>query len=193
MGAGVVGAIIVLIAALFSVDNYYAVLLSGAVERALDLEFELRPPVRLTKYLSTNAISTNAVRVTFGLYVALLVGAAILGVLMLWGAAQTSILELIAARSAFDAATLASNDFRATAAARLAVASAQVSVVPTAALVVGIMLSLFAAATVAWIVWYQRLCNRQTCMDGIKKRDWPEGVNRLPDRGCSKVESSVQS
>ena len=52
--------IMFLIAALFSVDNYYEVLLSGAVERALDLETETDPPIRLTKYVGINALLSKA-------------------------------------------------------------------------------------------------------------------------------------
>jgi hypothetical protein len=83
-------AIIVLIAALFSIDNYYEVLLSAAVERALDLEVQTDPPIRVTKYLATNAIATKAPGVTVGLYLFLLATTAFLGLLMLGGAVQTA-------------------------------------------------------------------------------------------------------
>lgn len=74
-------AIMVLIAALFAVDNYYDVLLSAAVERALDLETQMKPPVRLTKYLSFNAANTFSTWVTLLLYLILLGTAGGLGLL----------------------------------------------------------------------------------------------------------------
>lgn len=77
--------IMVLIAALFSVDSYYEVLLSGAVERALDLEAQTDPPVRITKYISINAFETNASGVTLWLYVVLLATAGALGLLGVLG------------------------------------------------------------------------------------------------------------
>lgn len=77
-------AIMILVAALFSVDTYYAILLSGAVERALDLEAVL--PFRLTKTLSDNALKTKAVMFTVILYISLLVTAcAVGGLTSVWG------------------------------------------------------------------------------------------------------------
>ena len=74
-------AIMVLIAALFAVDNYYEVLLNAAVERALDLEAQTDPPVRVTKYLSINASSTLSTWILVGLYLTLLATAGGLGLL----------------------------------------------------------------------------------------------------------------
>jgi hypothetical protein len=74
-------AIMVLIALLFAVDSYYQILLSGAVERALDLEVKTHPPLRLSKYLSINIQHTWATVVTLVLYLALLVTAGVLGLL----------------------------------------------------------------------------------------------------------------
>ena len=73
--------IVVLIVALFYLDCYYEVLLSGAVERALDLETLTNPPVRLTKYLGINAGHSHATWVTLALYLFLLFTACGLGVL----------------------------------------------------------------------------------------------------------------
>ncbi len=78
-------AIMVLITALFSVDSYYQVLLSGAVERALDLEVKTDPHIRVTKYLSINAMHTRSTYVTLFLYLLLLVTAAGLGLLATGG------------------------------------------------------------------------------------------------------------
>jgi hypothetical protein len=74
-------AIMVLIAALFSLDTYYEALHSGAVERALDLESYPESRIRITRYISTNALKTKAVFLTLGLYLGLLVTASGLGVL----------------------------------------------------------------------------------------------------------------
>ena len=71
----------VLIAALFLVDSYYEVQLSAAVERALDLEAQTDPPVRITKYLSINTWLTRVNDVTLWLYVVLLGVAEALGLL----------------------------------------------------------------------------------------------------------------
>jgi len=74
-------ATMLLIGALFWLDNYYEVLLAGAVERALDLEFQTDPPVRLSKYLRINARVTAATWVTLLIYLILLVVAAGFGIL----------------------------------------------------------------------------------------------------------------
>lgn len=79
-------AIMILIAVLSAVDNYYEVLLSGAVERALDLEVETTPHIRLTKYISDNAHRTRATFVTWVLYAVLFAAAFGLG---LYAAALT--------------------------------------------------------------------------------------------------------
>jgi len=73
--------IVVLIVALFFLDCYYEVLLSAAVERALDIETQTDPPVRLTKYLGINAGHSGATVVTLLLYLFLLATACGLGVL----------------------------------------------------------------------------------------------------------------
>jgi hypothetical protein len=81
--------IMVLIAALFSVDSYYQVLLSGAVERALDLEEATRSPgVRVTGYLSRNALRSGSIYVTLLLYVLLITTAAALAILILLSKGQ---------------------------------------------------------------------------------------------------------
>jgi hypothetical protein len=65
--------VMVLVAALFSVDTYYQVLLSGAVERALDLEAQTtNPPLRVTKYLSNNATRSGISFIILALYIVLL-------------------------------------------------------------------------------------------------------------------------
>jgi hypothetical protein len=91
--AAAILAIMVLIAVLSAVDNYYEVLLSGAVERALDLEVRMNPPICLTKYLSRNTQKTKAVAVTWLLYLVLLVAAVGLGLLA--GVSATSIVAVI--------------------------------------------------------------------------------------------------
>jgi hypothetical protein len=82
----------VLIAALFWLDTYYETLLSGAVERCLDLEIQTEPPVRLAKYLSINVQHTGTVRVTLGIYMVLLGLATGLGVLALLASPTESML-----------------------------------------------------------------------------------------------------
>jgi hypothetical protein len=72
--------VMVLVAALFSVDTYYQVLLSGAVERTLDLEAETRPPIRVTKYLSVNATRSGSSFIIVALYIVLLVTAEGMGI-----------------------------------------------------------------------------------------------------------------
>jgi hypothetical protein len=64
--------VMVLVAALFSADTYYQVLLSGAVERAMDLEAQTNPPIRITRYLSRNATRSGVSFVILGLYLVLL-------------------------------------------------------------------------------------------------------------------------
>jgi len=77
--AAVFIAVMVLVAALFSVDTYYEVLLSGAVERALDLEAQMEPPIRVTKYLSVNATRSGISYIILALYLVLLATAEGLG------------------------------------------------------------------------------------------------------------------
>ncbi len=83
--AAAFSAIMVLVAALFALDSYYSVLLSGAVERALDLEVQTDPPVRITKYLSINAQRSLASWVTLILYLVLLLTAWTVGVVAVGG------------------------------------------------------------------------------------------------------------
>jgi hypothetical protein len=75
VSAAVFITVMVLVAALFSVDTYYQVLLSGTVERALDLEAETSPPIRVTKYLSRNATRSWSSFIILALYIVLLVTA----------------------------------------------------------------------------------------------------------------------
>jgi len=72
MRAAVFIAVMVLVAALFSVDTYYQVLLSGAVERALDLEAQTDPAIRVTKYLSVNSTRSGISYIILALYLVLL-------------------------------------------------------------------------------------------------------------------------
>jgi hypothetical protein len=72
--------VMVLVAALFSVDTYYQVLLSGAVERTLDLEAETQPPIRVTRCLSRNAIRSGSSFIIVALYIVLLVTAEGMGI-----------------------------------------------------------------------------------------------------------------
>jgi hypothetical protein len=64
--------VMVLVAALFSVDTYYSVLLSGAVERALDLEDKTSSRIKVTKTLSRNATRSGISFIILALYIALL-------------------------------------------------------------------------------------------------------------------------
>src|SRR2546428_4703772 len=176
-------AIIVLIAALFSVDTYYGILLSGAVERALDLEIETEPPVRITKYLSTNALNTSADRVNVGLYLVLVFITAVLGLLALSAAPQAAATELIAAPTASEVAHSTNTEVVATT-ARLAVASAQAASIPVTVERMQAAFVVFSGATFAWIVWYRGYCNRKTCQNRSKIRSWPEGDGKLPERPC---------
>ena len=80
-------AIMILIVALFAVDRYYTLLLSGAVERALDLEGERldRKDLRndaLTQVISVYAIDSLSVFIAPTLYVALLVATRMLASVM---------------------------------------------------------------------------------------------------------------
>jgi hypothetical protein len=79
-GAGVAAfvAVMCLIAALFSVDMYYSVLQSAAVERALNLEGTsvnalARPPIVITGVMSTRSLQVQAKAVILGVYILLLV------------------------------------------------------------------------------------------------------------------------
>jgi len=83
-------AIMVLVAALFSIDTYYQVLLSGAVERALDLEEVTDPRIRITRYMSNNATDSMISYLILFMYLALLATAEGLGLL------ATGRLELLA-------------------------------------------------------------------------------------------------
>ena len=70
-------AIMILIAVLFAIDRYYTLLLSGAVERALDLEGPRMnrqdlSQDRLTQVISVYAINSGAVFVVPAMYLGLL-------------------------------------------------------------------------------------------------------------------------
>lgn len=53
--------VMVLVLGLFAVDMYYQVTMSGAIERALDLEAQTEPPVRVTRYISGNVERTRVI------------------------------------------------------------------------------------------------------------------------------------
>lgn len=76
--------VFVLIACIFAVDNYYQVLLSGAVERAMDIEAQT-PDHRLSWYMARNVQHTQAPRTTLWLYLMLLSAAGILALAMFPG------------------------------------------------------------------------------------------------------------
>lgn len=82
--AGVFIAVIALVVLLFLVDLYFEVLLSGAVERALDIEVQTDPPVRVTKYLSVNIGRVWGAQLVFGMYLGVLALVALFAALMLW-------------------------------------------------------------------------------------------------------------
>lgn len=83
-GVGAFIAVMCLIAALFSVDVYYSVLQSAAVERALDLEVKsdpplADPPILVTRYINHRAQQARSRLVILGFYFFLLVVAGGLG------------------------------------------------------------------------------------------------------------------
>lgn len=90
-------AVAVLVTALFSVDTYYSATLSGALERALDLEVRTRWEISLTKTISNNCHRAGVVWITLGLYVALLLVAVTLGLVSAMGARQASVLVAVTA------------------------------------------------------------------------------------------------
>lgn len=77
-GVGAFIAVMCLIGALFGVDLYYAVMQSGAVERALDLE--VSQSLQVTRYISHHAIKARSEQVILVFYLFLLVIAGALGV-----------------------------------------------------------------------------------------------------------------
>jgi hypothetical protein len=81
-------ALISLVVLLFLVDMYFEVLLSGAVERALDLEVQTDPPVRVTKYMSTNVHRVWGAKLVFYMYFGLLLLVVIFALLMLFFATE---------------------------------------------------------------------------------------------------------
>lgn len=72
-------AIMVLVTVLFGVDTFYQVLLLGAVERAIELERQMKPEMLISKRLHDYATNTWAFELILGLYVGLLVTTALLG------------------------------------------------------------------------------------------------------------------
>lgn len=96
--------IMVLIAALFAVDTYYSVLLSGAVERALDLEDSTDWQLRVSQQMSLNATRSATSFVTMLLYLVLVGAAAALGIwfagglgLHIWSIGPQVVLALLGA------------------------------------------------------------------------------------------------
>lgn len=77
-GVGAFIAVMCLIGALFGVDLYYAVMQSGAVERALDLE--VAHTLQVTRYISYYAIKAKSEQVILAFYLFLLVIACALAV-----------------------------------------------------------------------------------------------------------------
>jgi hypothetical protein len=75
----------VLVSALFSVDTYYQVLLSGAVERALDLEAVTDAQIRITRYLNNNARVSKISYLILFMYLTLLASAVGLGIVATGG------------------------------------------------------------------------------------------------------------
>jgi hypothetical protein len=90
-------AVMVLVTALFSVDTYYSATLSGAVERALDLEASTRWEISLTKTICYKCHRAGVVWVTLGLYVALLLVALMLGAVSASTSGQASVLVMVTA------------------------------------------------------------------------------------------------
>jgi hypothetical protein len=97
-------AIVVLVTALFSVDTYYTAGLSGAVERALDLEAKTSPPIRITRSIDTRRQQAGVNWVTFGVYVFLLIVATGLGIAT--AAAAAPAMALVAVTAALGAIQL---------------------------------------------------------------------------------------
>jgi len=81
-------ALISLVVLLFLVDMYFEVLLSGAVERALDLEVQTDPPVRVTKYMSTNVHRVWGAKLVFYMYFGLVLLVVAFALLMLFFATE---------------------------------------------------------------------------------------------------------
>src|SRR5215467_10498634 len=83
-GVGAFIAVMCLVAGLFSVDIYYSVLQSAAVERALDLESRADrrladPPILITATMSRRSLQAKSKFIILGVYVLLLVVAGVLG------------------------------------------------------------------------------------------------------------------
>lgn len=89
-------AIMVLVAALYSVDTNFQVLLIGAVQRAQKIESLTYPRIEITKHLSDIARVSKVHYVTLFLYLVLLLVSAGLG-LMATGAVNPSEIELMPA------------------------------------------------------------------------------------------------
>jgi hypothetical protein len=79
--AAVLSVIFILVASLFVVDNYYQVLLSGSVERALDIE--ARTNLRVTRIISKNVLITHSTQIILLIYIFLLLTAGLLGLALL--------------------------------------------------------------------------------------------------------------
>ncbi len=90
-------AVMVLVAALFSVDTYYTATLSGALERALDLEAQSPSEIGLTRITSRNCQAAGVIWVTLGLYVALMLVALALGLVTASTAKEASVLVSLTA------------------------------------------------------------------------------------------------
>jgi hypothetical protein len=95
-GVAAVIAVMVLVTALFSMDTYYAAGLSGAVERALDIEVRTMPYIRITRTINTNRDKARVGWVTFGLYVFLLAAATGLGIATAAAATATALVAVTA-------------------------------------------------------------------------------------------------
>jgi hypothetical protein len=184
MRVGVIAVIVFLIAALFSVDRYYEILLSGATERAMDLEVQTNPPLRVTKYLSFNATRTRSPLVTFVLYLSLLAIAFGLGALMVLRASDVAA-QTGATFEAVSVAASRQDEHDHTAASAAAAASAQRDLIAAEdeqSVLPGVQLGLAACFLLAWfyvvLYWYWSRLQIGPRSDKIG-RVWPEGPKKV--------------
>jgi hypothetical protein len=84
-----------LIEVLFYLDTYYETLLNGAVERALDLETAIHHDVKVTEYLSANAVRSKSIYATGAVYVGLLIVTGSVGLFVAGTGGQVLILLLL--------------------------------------------------------------------------------------------------
>lgn len=204
--------VMVLVTALFSVDTYYGVLLSGAVERALDLERRTKPAIRVTKYLSVNATRSGISFAILALYLVLLATAGAMGLFAVIGSNDvatacpctfwrsvvplSSVIAVIGLVVAGFAASRAYNENPSLPEfVPLVVLPFLVVVVIGPAVTIFLASELLNSAVAdasAWIAaagtflalyiqYYWLYCAWQSGLYLHKRRNWPEGNEKVPD------------